>query len=136
MRPGELREHPSFSSLDTVKLPRVDEKLIAAARAARASAPKVVIEELDDASLVDDEEVVSERHVSLVEPVDAETVVRLSMGARELVALPLNRRTGFLLSLVDGHRSVHALIELSGLPEAEVVAIVDELLALGAVARV
>ncbi len=44
-----------------------------------------------------------------------------------LVTLPLDHRAGFLLSLMDGSLDLETLIEVSGMPRDEVLAIVREL---------
>ena len=52
---------------------------------------------------------------------------------RELVALPLDHRAGFVLSHIDGTTDLRTLIDLCGMSHEELVAVVDRLLALRAI---
>ena len=51
----------------------------------------------------------------------------------ELRRLPLDKRTGFIVSLIDGRCTVEMLLDVSGMPEDETLDIIRELLRLGAV---
>jgi hypothetical protein len=57
----------------------------------------------------------------------------LVMTYDELRALPLDSRAGFVISLVDGRCTVEILLDLGGIPEDETLAILGELLRLGAI---
>lgn len=51
---------------------------------------------------------------------------------RELRALPLDHRAGFVLTHIDGNTDLQSVIDLVGLPEQETLAIVASLVSLGA----
>lgn len=51
----------------------------------------------------------------------------------ELRRMPLDQRTGFVVSLLDGRCTVEMLLDISGMPEDETLDIVRELVALGAI---
>ena len=51
----------------------------------------------------------------------------------ELRRLPLDKRRGFLVSLIDGRCTVEMLLDVSGMPEDETLDILRELVGLGAV---
>lgn len=57
-------------------------------------------------------------------------VPRRVMAERDLLALPLDHRAGFVLAHVDGETSVRTLIDVCGLPHDELVDLVADLLAL------
>lgn len=67
--------------------------------------------------------------VSAVVTVDA--VPWLDIAYDELLAMPLDPRQGFLLSLVDGRCTVEMIADMSGFPRAEVFAMLSELVAMG-----
>jgi hypothetical protein len=52
------------------------------------------------------------------------------MAEKELLSLPLDHRAAFLLAHVDGATSVRTIIDVSGMPHEETVALVERLLAL------
>lgn len=58
-------------------------------------------------------------------------VVRLS--PQEILALPLDARSGFLLARIDGTSSLQTLLDVSAMPWGEAMSLLEELLALGAV---
>lgn len=60
-------------------------------------------------------------------------VPRLVRSRDELAAAPINHREGFLLAHVDGSTTVQGLIDISGMTEDEVMAIVGRLRRLGIV---
>jgi hypothetical protein len=51
----------------------------------------------------------------------------------QLVAMPLDVRHAFVLSLIDGRMSVEMLLDVAALPEDETIAIMRRLLELGAI---
>ncbi len=51
----------------------------------------------------------------------------------ELRSMPLRPEDAFMLSLLDGRLTVEMLLSLSGMTEAETLAILDKLLGLGAI---
>jgi hypothetical protein len=62
-----------------------------------------------------------------------QTVPAVRMRASELFALPLEDRSTFFLSQIDGRRTVEELIDICGLDDLSGLEIVDELLRLGAI---
>ena len=61
-------------------------------------------------------------------------VPRLHMRAAELVALPLDHRSGFLLSHIDGQRSVEEIVDVSHLGPDDTLEVLAALVALRAIA--
>lgn len=51
----------------------------------------------------------------------------------ELRALPLDSRTGFVLSLVDGRCTVEMILDMAGLPEDETMRLLAQLLTFEAI---
>ena len=51
----------------------------------------------------------------------------------QLLALPLDSRAGFVLSLIDVRCTVEMILDVAGLPEDEAIAILDNLRELGAI---
>jgi hypothetical protein len=47
--------------------------------------------------------------------------------------LPLDARAGFIVSLIDGRCTVEMLLDVAGLPEDEVIALLGQLAELGAI---
>jgi len=58
---------------------------------------------------------------------------RLCMRAAEIVALPLDHRSGFLLSHIDGKRTVEEVIDVSHLSPDDTVEVIASLIRLGAI---
>jgi hypothetical protein len=63
-----------------------------------------------------------------------ESVPRLEVTHDQLISLPLDERHGFLLSLVDGRCTIEMLSDMSGFGRAETIALIAELVGLGALA--
>ena len=63
----------------------------------------------------------------------AGAVPRVLVSTDRIRELPISCREAFVLSLVDGASSVETLFDISGLSEEETAAILDKLVALGAV---
>jgi hypothetical protein len=63
--------------------------------------------------------------------VTLDAVPWLDVAYDTLLAMPLDARQGFLLSLVDGRCTVEMITDMSGLPRAEVFAMLSELVAMG-----
>jgi hypothetical protein len=57
----------------------------------------------------------------------------VAMTSEDLLALPLDGREGFVLSLVDGRSDVETIVDIAGLPEEETIEIVLKLCYLGAI---
>jgi hypothetical protein len=55
------------------------------------------------------------------------------MGATELRRLPIDARAGYLLSRIDGQTSVDTLVDVTGFPTSEVIALLVLLANLGAI---
>jgi hypothetical protein len=51
----------------------------------------------------------------------------------QLLALPLDSRAGFVLSLIDSRCTVEMILDIAGLPEDEAIGILDNLRELGAI---
>lgn len=58
---------------------------------------------------------------------------RLCMRAADLVALPLDHRSGFLLSHIDGKRTVEEVVDVSHLSPTDTLEALSALIALGAI---
>jgi hypothetical protein len=52
----------------------------------------------------------------------------------ELTSAPLDSRDAFVISLIDGTMSMQAIVDISGMPRAEMAAILDRLVQLGIIA--
>jgi hypothetical protein len=63
--------------------------------------------------------------------VTADAVPWLDIAYDELLAMPLDPRQGFLLSLVDGRCTVEMITDMSGFPREEVFMMLSELVAMG-----
>lgn len=59
------------------------------------------------------------------------TVPRVLGATGDLAQAPLDHREGFVLSLVDGHTPVQALIDVAGMPDGELIAVLQRLRRLG-----
>lgn len=59
------------------------------------------------------------------------TVPRVLGATGDLVQAPLDHREGFVLSLVDGQTTVQALIDVAGMPDGELIAVLQRLRRLG-----
>lgn len=55
------------------------------------------------------------------------TVPRVLQSNDELEWAPLDHRDGFVLSLIDGRTSVQVLIDVAGMPESELIALLQRL---------
>lgn len=63
--------------------------------------------------------------------VTLDAVPWLDIAYDELLAMPLDPRQGFLLSLVDGRCTVEMITDMSGMPRAEVFVMLAELVTMG-----
>lgn len=57
----------------------------------------------------------------------------IALAREDIVELPLDHRAGFLLAHVDGESSLEAILDVVPLPEIEVLALVESLVALGVI---
>lgn len=60
-------------------------------------------------------------------------VPRRVVDERTLLTLPLDHRAGFVLAHVDGATDIRTLIDVCGLPQDELVALIEQLRALHAI---
>jgi hypothetical protein len=57
----------------------------------------------------------------------------VALTPQEVLALPLDARSGFLLARIDGTSTLQTLLDVSAMPAVDAMALLEELLALGAV---
>jgi HD-GYP domain-containing protein (c-di-GMP phosphodiesterase class II) len=62
-----------------------------------------------------------------------EKIPVLLVTPSELAKLPLDHRAGFVLSMLDGQTTIEGLVDASGMPTEEVLAIVEHLLAMSVI---
>lgn len=115
----------------TTKMDKVDARLIAIARGEVDPEPSVGLFVIDDPfgglipvdedeaiEISDDwllEDVTTDTHAVLEAAIAFSAVPRIIMNTMDLVALPLDHRTGFLLSHIDGLRTIDEIIDVSNL---------------------
>jgi hypothetical protein len=79
----------------------------------------------------------SDRELAVAEPhtgvVALSAIPRVAATYDALVAMPLDQRHGFLLSLIDDRCTVEMLADISGFGRSETIALVAELVGFGAV---
>jgi hypothetical protein len=78
-----------------------------------------------------EEEVVTQSDIRPI--VSMHAVPWLVVTHEELRRLPLDSRAGFIVSLIDGRCTVEMLLDVAGLPEDEVIALLAQLARLGAI---
>lgn len=61
------------------------------------------------------------------------SVPRLAVSTRELMAMPLDHRAGFIASFVDGKFTVEMIVDASAMPEDEALALLGNLAARGVI---
>jgi hypothetical protein len=133
-------ESEELASRQTTKIGKVDARLIAIARGEIEPDSGVDLFVIDDPfggliPVYDDEPSECLDDWLLLEPAIPHTAVpRLCMQAAELVALPLDHRTGFLLSHIDGQRTVEEVIDVSHLRPDDTIEVLAALVDLGAIA--
>lgn len=59
------------------------------------------------------------------------TVPRTVRSRAEVAQAPLDHREGFILSFIDGHTTVQAIIDVAGIPDGEVIVVLQRLRRLG-----
>jgi hypothetical protein len=57
-------------------------------------------------------------------------IPRRVMADKDLLGLPLDHRAGFVLALIDGATSIRTIIDLCGMPQDELIHLVERLLML------
>jgi len=62
-----------------------------------------------------------------------ESVPVVAMSPTEILTLPLDARSGFLLARIDGTSTLQTLLDVSAMPASEAMSLLEELLGLGAV---
>ncbi|MBX3208982.1 MAG: hypothetical protein KF764_28375 [Labilithrix sp.] len=91
-------------------------------RKARSARPPVTVDDVGAAA------------VKLARTTRRESAPKL-LASRALIAkAPIDTRAAFVLSLIDGRNTVDAIVDMSGMPEDEVKAILDRLARLGLIA--
>lgn len=91
-------------------------------RRARSSRPSVRVDDVGDLA------------VAIASKVVRSGAPRLVKSRAELTEAPIDHRDAFVISLLDGKMSVPAIVDVSGMPEAEIVTILERLVRLGIVA--
>jgi hypothetical protein len=84
-------------------------------RRARGSRPPVRVDEVGEAA------------VALAARLVRTSAPKVLKTRRELAQAPLDHRDAFILSLIDSKTSVQGLVDLSGMPHEETVAILERL---------
>jgi hypothetical protein len=142
-------ESEEFFARETTKMGKVDARLLSIARGELEPEEPIdllviddpfggLIPVFEDAQEVLDDWLLDEADLepfAIPEnriPYDA--VPRLCMAPSELVALPLDHRSGFLLSHIDGQRTVEEVIDVSHLSPHDTLDVMAALVALGAIA--
>jgi hypothetical protein len=87
-----------------------------------AARPAVTVDEVGTAA------------VKLARSSRRESAPRLVASRAVIAKAPIDTRAAFVLSLVDGRNTVDALVDMSGMPEDEVKAILSRLARLGLIA--
>lgn len=88
---------------------------------ARSSRPPVRVDDVGD------------RAVLIAAKVVRSTAPKALKTRGELTDAPIDSRDAYVLSLVDGKLSVPAIVDIAGMPEREIVAILERLARLGIV---
>jgi hypothetical protein len=65
-----------------------------------------------------------------------ERIPILRVAMNELCVLPLDHRTGFVLSRIDGRLTIESLLDVCGMQAEEVILILDELIEFGIVSLI
>ena len=63
-------------------------------------------------------------------------VPRVLRSNHEIASMPIDHRGGFLLAHVDGVHTVDELLDVCAMPEDEAVRLIEQLVAIGAIALV
>ena len=87
----------------------------------RISRPPIRIDEVGDAAVA-----IASKRVFITTP-------KLLKTRSELTDAPIDHRDAFVISLIDGKMSFQVLVDISGMPEAEVTRILERLARLGIV---
>lgn len=87
----------------------------------RTSRPPIRIDDVGDAAVA-----IASRRFTVYTP-------KLLRTRAELTDAPIDHRDAFVLSLIDGKMTFPALVDVSGMPEAEITRILDKLARLGIV---
>ncbi len=87
--------------------------------------------DLDGLELTPRETMLSGRPLALL--MSRRGIPRLLKPAAEIAHLPIDHRAGFLLAHVDGRQSMEEILDVCAMPEAEALAHLERLLALGVI---
>lgn len=82
---------------------------------------------------VDDGWVLPEPGTPRAAQVSLRAVPKLRIGIQELVELPIDHRCGFVLSQIDGTRSIEELVDICQLRTSDAFEVIEELFTLGAI---
>jgi len=93
----------------------------------------IPVEDDAGASSEDVEQIDEDWLVPSSNPMHLGLVPHLRMRTDEILGLPIDGRQGFLLSQVDGRRTIAAVLDVCRLDEAVGLTIIDELVSLGAI---
>jgi hypothetical protein len=113
MRPRQAEPKPAA--------PAPAPKVSVAMRRARTSRPPLRVDDVGDAA------------VAIAARAHHASAPKLLKARHELTAAPIDHRDAFVLSLIDGTMNVSAIVDISGMPTAEIVAILERLARLGIV---
>jgi hypothetical protein len=91
-------------------------------RRPRTSRPPIRIDEVGDMAVA-----IAMKAVRTAAP-------KLLKTRGELTNAPIDHRDGFVISLIDGKMSVQAIVDISGMPSADILDILERLARLGIVA--
>ena len=111
---GEGMAPPPFSG--DVPIERAEK---VSTRRPRTSRPPIRVDEVGDVA------------VAIATKASHTSAPRLLKSRRELSDVPIDHRDGFVLSLIDGKMNIQAIIDISGMPGSEIVAILERLRRLG-----
>ncbi|HSO35591.1 MAG TPA: hypothetical protein VLT33_23845 [Labilithrix sp.] len=89
--------------------------------------------QLDDDWLLEEVDFEETTDFSSAQQISRSATPRLCMRAAEIVALPLDHRSGFLLSHIDGKRTVEEVIDVSHLSPPDTLEVIASLIMLGAI---
>ena len=90
-------------------------------RRPRTSRPPIRVDEVGDVA------------VAIATKANRASAPRLLKTRRELTDTPIDHRDAFVLSLIDGRMNVQAIIDISGMPGSDILAILERLARLGIV---
>lgn len=134
-----LSGRPTFETRPTPRVVRIDEQTLAIARgAAEPEAPNGAVDPFGGLIPIFDEPQPTAHYSALPGPrfswsvpTSLEAVPRLRVAIEDIVGLELDRRSGFVLSHIDGTRTVGEIVRLSLLQPADGLEAIEELFMIG-----